>query len=58
MGKELSKVAYVISFMNANGKIVKTVTRFVKGVLNNGVVKKIAKEESINYTYWVFKKQE
>ncbi len=57
MKKELPNVTYEISFMNATGKTIKTITRFVKGVLNNGVAKKIAKEEKISYDYWIAKKQ-
>jgi len=48
---------YEIAFYNSNGNIVKSVNRSIKGVLNNGVARKIAKEEKIVFNYWVSKVQ-
>jgi len=50
-------VMYEITFYNANGSIVKSVNRSIKGVLNNGVARRIAKEEKIVFNYWVSKVQ-
>ena len=57
MAKQLPKVMYEIAFYNSNGNIVKSVNRSIKGVLNNGVARKIAKEEKIVFNYWVSKVQ-
>jgi len=56
MGRQLSPVAYQIIFYNNTGKIIKRIKRSVKGVLNNGVIRKIAKEEGITFDYWVSEK--
>ena len=57
MAKQLPMVMYEITFYNANGSIVKSVNRSIKGVLNNGVARRIAKEEKIVFNYWVSKVQ-
>jgi len=46
---------YEITFCYANGKIVKSVIRSIRGVLNNGVARRIAKEEKIAFYYWISK---
>jgi len=53
MAKQLPSIIYEIIFYNANGKIVKSVNRSIKGVLNNGVIRRTAKEEKIVFNYWV-----
>jgi hypothetical protein len=53
MAKQSPSIVYEIKFYNAKGRIVKSVTRSIKGVLNNGVVRRIAKEEKIVFNYWV-----
>lgn len=53
MAKQLPSKEYEIRYYNANGKIVKSVTRSITGILNNGVARKIAKEEKVVFNYWV-----
>ena len=55
MAKQLPSVLYEIKYYTANGRIVKSISRSIKGVLNNGVARRIAKEERIVFNYWVSK---
>jgi len=56
MGRQLSPVAYQIIFYNNTGSIIRRIERSVKGVWNNGVIRKIAKEERSTFEYWVSEK--